>query len=184
MTVQPNLKSTAITNLDASPPSRGTAGKGATGNVKSIEGTTAALTTGNTAGGILRMVRIPSNAIVKRVSWAVDASTTTFDADVGLYYSDDVRDGTTLANVAAANTAIDADMFGSAVDMHTAAVGWTDCTFEALSGFLPSEVNKELWDAAGLTSDPGGYFDVSLTNTSTTSGAPVPTLRVEYVMPS
>lgn len=183
MTVQPNLLSSAITNLNATPPVRTSAGFGGAGILRSITGKTAALTTGNTAGGIMRMVRLPSNAMVQEVYWAVEAATTTFDCDVGVYYSN-AADGTLPANVAAADTAISAARFASAVDMHSVSTtGWTPCTFEA-GTFLPSKCILPLWSAAGLSADPGGFLDICFTNTSTTSGAPVPSCRVDYVMPA
>lgn len=182
MTVQPNLLSPAITSLNANPAVRTTAGFGGAGVLRSIVGYTAALTTAFTAGGILRMVRLPSNAMVQAVWWAVTASTTTFDADVGVYYSN-ALDGTTPTNVAAADTAIDADRFASAVDMHTAPTTWTQVTFES-GVFLPAMTLQPLWQASGLSSDPGGFLDICFTNTSTTNGAPVPWCKVDFIMPA
>jgi hypothetical protein len=128
------------------------------------------------------MVRVPSNAMIQEVYWGVAASTTTFDCDIGVYYSNGT-DGTSPANVAAANTTISAALFGSAVDMHTASTtGWKSATFEA-GTFLPAACILPLWKAAGLSFDPGGFLDICFTNTSTTSGAPVPSCRVDYVMP-
>ena len=183
MTVQPNLLSSAITSLNASPAVRTSAGFGGTGVLRSIVGTSAALTTGNTAGGIVRLVRVASNAMIQEVYWAVAASTTTFDCDVGVYYSN-ALDGTTAANVAAADTAIDADFFASAVDMHTAStLGWTAITFEK-AAMLPAKCIQPLWQAVGLASDPGGFLDICFTNTSTTNGAPVPSCKVDFIMPA
>lgn len=182
MTVQPNLKSTAITNLDASPRVENTAGKGAPGRLVSVNSTLPAMTTGNTAGGIMRVVRIPSNCVVKNVAWAADTTVTVVDCDVGLYYSD-VADGTSATNVAAANTPIDADFFASAVDMKTISTAWQYVTFES-GVYLPSKANQPIWQAVGLATDPGGFFDVTFTNTSTTNGAPVLSCYVEYVQPN
>ena len=183
MTVQPNLLSSAITSLNATPAVRKTAGFGAAGVLRTITGKTAALTTGDTAGGILRMVRVPSNAMIQEVSWGVEAATTTFDCDIGVYYSN-AYDGTSTSNVAAADTAIDADFFASAVDMHSVSTtGWIKATFEG-GHMLPSMCIQPLWQAVGLASDPGGFLDICFTNTSTTSGAPVPSCRVDFIMPA
>ena len=131
MAAQANLESTSITNLNASPVVRRDAGKNGRGVLWSCDDSVAALTTGATSGGILRMVRIPSNCFVKEVYWKVNATVTTASCDVGLYYSN-TRDGTTAANVAAADTAIDADFFASAVVMTTqSTLGWTPITFES-----------------------------------------------------
>lgn len=183
MAVQANLLSPAITSLNASPPVRKSAGFGAPGLLRTLVGAVAALTTGGTAGGILRMVRVPSNAMVQEVAWGVAATVTTFDGDIGVYYSN-ANDGTSAANQAAADTAIDADLFASAIDLKTkSTTGWKLATFEA-GTFLPADCIKPLWQAAGLSEDPGGFLDICITNTSTTDGAPVPSLRVDYVMPA
>jgi hypothetical protein len=183
MTVQPNLLSTGITNLNASPRVRNTSGKpGGPGRLVIVTDTLPAMTTGDTAGGIMRVIRIPSNCIVKKVAWAADATVTTVDCDVGLYYSN-TNDGTGAANVAAAATPIDADFFASAVDMKTISTAWQEITFES-GVYLPSKAGQPIWQAVGLASDPGGFFDVTFTNTSTTSGAPVLSCKVEYIQPN
>lgn len=182
MAVQPNLKSTGVTNLAATPRVANTAGKGAPGRLVSVNDVLPAMTTAGTAGGIMRVVRVPSDCIIKGVYWMNAATVTTVDCDVGLYYSD-TADGTSSTNVAGAGTAIDADFFASAVAMETLKTAWQDVTFES-GVYTAAKANKELWDAAGLTTDPGGFFDIALTNTSTTSGAPVLSLRVDYVQPS
>ena len=183
MAAQANLLSPSITSLNASPRVRSTAGSGGAGVLRTINDTAAAMTTGGTSGGILRMCRIPSNCYVKEVFWFAATTVTTVDCDVGLYYSN-TADGTTAANVAAADTAIDADFFASAVDMKTTStLGWTPCTFEA-TAYTGAKTNQPIWQAAGLTEDPGGFLDVCFTNTSTTDGAPVLSCRVDYTMPS
>lgn len=183
MTVQPNLLSTGITNNNASPRVKNSSGAyGAPGRLVTATDVMPAMTTGDTAGGILRVIRIPSNCYVKAVYWANAGATTTVDCDVGLYYSNNA-DGTTPAHVAAADTAISAALFASAVDMHAASTAWADVTFEA-GTYTPAKSCQPIWQAAGLSSDPGGFFDVCFTNTSTTSGAPVLAGRVDYVMPN
>lgn len=182
MAVQAGLKSTTITNLDASPRVRNTAGAGGAARLHTITDYLPAMTTGGTAGGIMRGVRVPVNCYIKAVHWHVAATVTTVDCDVGLYYSD-TSDGTSASHVASTATAVDADFFASAVDMKTKAAGWTDITFEA-GTYLPSLTNTVLWSAVGLSSNPGGFFDICYTNTSTTSGAPILGIRVDYEMPS
>ena len=102
----------------------------------------------------------------------------------GYAYFDDLL-GTYVqaTNVAASATAIDADFFASAVDMKTTAAGWTECTFES-GVYLTSMINTTLWANLGLTGQPNGYIDICFTNTSTTSGAPILAMRVDYEMPS
>ena len=183
MTAQANLKSTAITNMDAKPPVWPTAGQeGGRTVVYDVVGIAGPTTDGATTGGLLRMVRVPSNAIIRKVSYCQKAATTTAAFSFGIYYSD-ASDGTSAANVSAAATAIMSTMFGSAVDTH-AATTWVDTTFANTSGFLPTDTVLPLWKATNstLTADPGGYIDICALNTATISGAATLLLRVEYVV--
>jgi hypothetical protein len=182
MTAQASLASTSITNLNASPRVRPTAGFGGAAKLHSMVDVLPAMTTGATAGGVLRVIRVPANAVIKAVYWQVRATVTTLDCDVGCYYSN-TSDGTGAVNVAAAATAIDADFFASAVDMKTKAAGWTECTFES-AVYNTSMTNTTLWANLGLTGQPNGYIDICFTNTSTTDGAPILAMRVDYEMPS
>lgn len=181
MAAQGNLKSTAITNLDATPPVRATAGKEGGGSIMyTIIGIAGPTTDAATTGGVLRMVRLPSNAIVRKVSYCQKAATTTAAFSFGIYYSD-TADGTSATNVAATATAIMSTYFGSAIDTH-AAVTWVDTTFANTSGFLPTDTVLPLWNGANstLTSDPGGFIDICALNTATISGAATLLLKVEY----
>lgn len=183
MAAQGNLKSTAITNLDATPPVRPTAGgEGGSSVLYSIIGIAGPTTDAATTGGVLRMVRLPSNAIVQKVSYCQKAATTTANFSFGIYYSD-TADGTTPPNVAGTATAIMSTLFGSAIDTH-AATTWVDTTFANTSGFLPTDTVLPLWHAANstLTTDPGGFIDICALNTATISGAATLLLRVEYVI--
>lgn len=183
MTVQPNLESTGITNNNRSPVVVNTSGApGGPGRLVTVTDTMPAMTTGDTAGGILRGVRIPTNCYVKAVWWAADTTVTTADCDIGIYYSNS-NDGTTSTNIAAAATAVDADFFASAVDVKAISTAWQQVTFES-GVYLPSKTGQPIWQAVGLSSDPGGYFHVCFTNTSTTSGAPVLSMRVDFVEPN
>jgi hypothetical protein len=131
-------------------------------------------TTGKTAGSVYRLCRVPSNAKVKHVRACIDAGVTTLDVDIGVYYA---TDQFTLP--ALAGTVIDADFFASAVDLH-AIITLTDYVFESTT-YVASKRQQPLWQAVGLSADPGGYLDICMTNTSTTSGAPVLAMEVEYV---
>ncbi len=181
MTTQPNLKSAAITSLDAKPPVRVTAGaEGGPSFMYSVIGIAGPTTDAYTTGGVLRLVRLPSNAIIRKVSYIQKAATTTATFSFGIYYSD-TTDGTSASNVAATATAIMSTLFGSSVDTH-AATTWTDITFVNTSGFLPIDTVLPLWNATNstLTSDPGGFIDICALNTATISGAAILCLKVEY----
>ncbi len=181
MPAQGNLKSAAITNLDATPPVRTTAGaEGSPSIMYSIIGKAGPTTDAATTGGVLRLVRLPSNAIVRKVSYVQLAATTTATFSFGIYYSD-TADGTSASNVAGTATAIMATYFGSSVDTH-AGTTWVDTTFANTSGFTPADTVKPLWNGTNstLTSDPGGFIDICALNTATISGAATLFLKVEY----
>lgn len=170
------LKTTVLTNLDASPPKRATMGSGGEGRLTFIDGTLTA-TTGKTTGGTYAMVRVPSTARVKRVVACLDAAVTTFDADIGVYYPT----GGPVPSGVANGTVILAALFASAVDLHAIVVP-TSYTDESTT-YTAAKRLQPLWQAAGLTSDPNCMLDIVLTNTSTTSGAPIIYLAVEYANP-
>lgn len=181
MTAQANLKSTAITNLDAKPPVRPTAGQeGGTSVLYDVVGIAGPTTDGATTGGYLSMVRIPSNAIVRSVQLVQKAATTTANFDIDLWYSDSTSDGTTALNQ---NTVVVAQFFGANIDTHALTV-WTEKAFANTSGYLPTDTVLPIWKAANstLTSDPGGFFDIRLKNVATISGAATLLMRVQYVI--
>lgn len=183
MTAQPSLKSQSITNLDAAPVARPTAGqRGGLARLFDVVDYAGPTTDAYTTGGVLRIIRVPSNAIIRAVYYCQKAATTTANFSFGLYYSD-TADGTSGSNVAGATTAILSTMWGSAIDTH-AAVTWVDTTFANTSGFLPIDATLPLWNATNstLTSDPGGFFDIGALNTATISGAATLLLRVQYVV--
>lgn len=176
------VKSTAITNLDATPPVRSSGGQGAGEFLIVNDGSCA------TTSGVLvdpntyyRLVRIPSDAIVKKVEAWLDAAGTTITGDIGLYYSDDApRDGSPAAHNGAI---INADHFGSAVAL-ASVVTPTDYTFEA-GTYTGADTRKEVWNttASGLSSNPRGFFDVVFTPTSTVGSSSTINLRVHYTRP-
>lgn len=188
MAAQANLKSTAITNLDATPILRATAGQeGGLAPVYQITGKVGPTTNGATTGGVLRAVRIPSNAVVKKVEVVQVAGTTTATFNVGLYFSDSTTDGTTAGNQGLVSLAT---FFASGLDTH-ALTNYTDCTFNNTgTGFTPGDDLKPVWEGTGLldgagnamTQDPGGFFDVCLGNTATISGAATLLVRVTYTL--
>lgn len=181
-----NLSSTAITNIDASPPVRSTAGKGGGGKNQSNYGAVTP-TNGKTTGSVYRMVRVPSRAVVKHVRVDYKGTITTLTGDITVYYSDEALDQvgisfgktgvvnslSTTASLFAHDHAFGSDTAGAIVEV-------TD----ANSAYGPLARNKELWDACGLTSDPGGFFDIVIVTSATNnvSAADVG-LEVVYVDP-
>lgn len=154
------LKSASITNLDTTPAVANTAGQGAKGRTKEV-GDYVTTTTGVTSGSTYRIVRLKSTDVVKALIWESEAMGGSSAGDVGLYYSD-AADGTPTALQGAV---IDADFFASALSVVNA-VNPTDIINES-GVYTLDERNLPLWQAAGLSADPGGFFDVVFTSTAT-----------------
>lgn len=110
-----NLKSTLLTNKDASPIVLSNPDQDG-GKVRSHVATVEAA--GGDAGSTYRLIRIRGDDRVDRLELATDDLGTSVTLNVGLY---DVTDGAVE----------DADFFASAVDVATAAVGRTEITYES-----------------------------------------------------
>lgn len=167
-------KSTSVTNLDAIPVTRPTAGEGAPGRYKHVgDYATAPINTG--AGGIVQFVRIPSTAKVKEV-FLESAAQTQGTYDIGLYYSSSTVDGTAAANQ---GVVLDADFFASAVSCASAVPKATQVNESGT--YTVAKRNQPIWQAAGLTSDPGGFFDVCATSTNTVTVGGLMSVEIGYV---
>jgi hypothetical protein len=150
------LKTTAITNLDASPIVANTAGYGAPAILHSVDGyitVSAAASTTST----YRMVRLPTKAIVKHLFFESQAQGAG-KFNLSAYYSDSATDGTSVANQGVIVPTTGDQFWASDIDCAAAVVS-ADYINE--SGNYPvNKRQKQLWDALGLTSDPGGFIDV------------------------
>ena len=160
------LKSTVITNLDANPVTRNTAGEGAHGSMYSVSGF-ATVSASMAAGSTYRLVRVPSNAKMQSLLFESQAQGAG-KFQLGIYPSDSATDGT---NAAAPGTATDVKFFSDDIDCASAVVP-TEKIFGTGGSNTPDKRNKQLWDAAGLSTDPGGFFDIVATvhTTDVTTG--------------
>lgn len=167
------LKSTAITNLDATPPVVPTAGLGGANGLKEISGSVST-TTGKTTGSTYQLVRVRSNCQVKQLILDCGAMSTSAALDFGVYYSD--APNGPFGSLA--GTAISQALFASAVDV-SSAVRASDITNESGS-YTIDKRTEPLWQAAGLSSDPGGDFDIVATATATVTAGALLGLSVKF----
>lgn len=171
-----HVKSATITNLDASPIVANTAGEGAAGALLAITG----IATGVASSSIdatYQMVRVPSTAKIKRLFFqtATQAAGVT---DVGLYYATDGVGGQATSLLVAA--AINRVFFATAIALTTTTVQDVTCN-PITSGYTLDKHNMPLWQAAGLATDPGGFFDIVLSlTTAITTGGGLMSLDVIY----
>lgn len=171
-----HVKSTPITNLDATPPVQSTAGEGAFAHLKQVDGFATVLA-GSVADSTYQLVRIPSTAKVKRLVFESEAQGAG-KVDLGLYYATDGRIGKPTSLLAA--NAIDQDFFATVIDL-TSAVGRTDVTNESTS-YSVDKRTMPIWQAVGLSADPGGNFDIVATvkTTDITTGTGKIGLSAEF----
>jgi hypothetical protein len=171
-----HVKATQITNWDATPVVQATAGIRGPSQLHYSEGYATALAS-SSADATYQLVRLPSTAKVKRVVFESEAQTAG-KFDLGAYYATDGRVGKATALLAA--DAIDQDFFASAIDCASAVVR-TDVTAEG--GFYTlDERIKPLWEALGLSADPGGNIDIVATvvTTAVTTGTGKFGISVEW----
>lgn len=173
-----HVKSTYITNLDASPVVPPTAGEGAPGVLLSNEGYATAVAS-SSADATYQLARIPSNCKVKSIIFESEAQGAG-KFDLGLYYATDGGGGKPTSLLAA--NAIDQDFFATVIDCASAVVP-TEVVNESGTYTLDKR-SQPIWQAAGLSSDPGGYFDLVATvkTTAVTTGTGKLGARVAYTV--
>lgn len=195
------LKSTSITNLDASPVVANTRGSGAPAYSYLVDDTVAPTATGiGTLASTYRLCRIPVEAKVKSVKIAVSTGLDTNASaalvlDCNLAFSDSTTDGTpaalqglipTSANTGATTTVATYSSPNLIFGQTTPTQGKTtmvktkvDYTLNGIgSNYLIGFPQTELWSLFGFTNnygvamDPGGFFDLLLyVSTAAATGA-------------
>ena len=126
------------------------------------------VSTATDTADVIRFCRVKSNAVIKQVLLSCDAISTSGAMDIGIYQTDD--NGSAV---------VDADHFASAQGVTSALV---DSNVAHESGVYGIEnKSKPLWEALGLTEDPGIEYDVAGTLTADMGGAGTIVLEVTYV---
>jgi hypothetical protein len=174
-----NLKSTPVTNRDAIPAvindgrlERGVL-KTAVGSITAGSADTGGAT--YAAGSTYALIALPSNAMVRNVLLSC-AALTAGVVSIGVGRS--TRDSGTAAFPAVINATATA-LFASAQSV-ASALSKANVTNQS-GNYNLSKQEQPLWQAAGLTSDPGGTLDiVVLVTTSLTAGGLIG-LEVQYV---
>lgn len=184
-----------------------TTGQNAAGTIQQIEGYVTP-TSGATASSYYQFVRVPRNAIIKSVEvMQLGGTITTWTVDVTIGVSDSTIDGTQpslqvvpsgltaptnafVANPALTTTGLTgtAALFShGGTPLTTANAGaWTDVTFlNAANEYNFPDSMEPLWQAAGYSQDPGGFFDIVMVSSATSSftGTMVVALRAKFVLP-
>lgn len=167
--------SVAVTDANASPPVRHTAGLNGRGNLV-VEETVITVAGQSDILSTFSLFRIPSNAKVKRIVFQSTDQGTTGTVDIGAYYGPDVGDPTKYVSPPTTTgvSVIDVDFFLQAIDVTQA----TGCYADILpgggfkltaatplllaggGGWTGAVANKELWDALAIATDPRCQIDI------------------------
>ncbi len=158
-----NTKSTAITNLDATPPQL--TNRALAGAPLLISKGICEVLAADDNGSVYRFVRLPSNAVIHDIRIKNDAITGGTAYDCGVYE--------TAGNGGAA---VDDDLFASAVDISAGNTTWLDMRNEAGTTGVIDYNDDPLWvildaGAATLSADPNKQYDICLTADTVGSGA-------------
>ena len=168
MAVDLTLKGTAITNREAAPRVLNNPGLGEGAQEMVAFGYLASVTASLSVGSIIRLVSVPSNAVVTGL-WLTNVAQTAGAADFGLYRTN--GDG---------GAVVDADFFGSAVAI-SGAVNNTSILTESAVNTIAKQ-GQRIWEAAGMSADPKAMLDIAATiTTNVTTGTGAIALRVSYV---
>jgi hypothetical protein len=161
------LKSTAITNADATPVDLSAAYL-TNGRVREAVGTVE-ITSGDSIGSTYRLARVWSGWRISELLESHDDNGTTATADLGLY------------DIASAGGAVvDADFFASAIVLNGGAVNAANITFES-GVFNIDDIEKRIWEGLGLTEDPKKWYDLTLTLTAASDGTGTFSLQTRWV---
>ena len=152
-----NLKSTVITNADSTTYTLNK--KGFSNGVVKVARATVEVATSMDNTSTYRMVRLPSRARIVLVKVYADDLGTNTAMDLGLYRT--AADGGAVV------------VFGSAITTGT------ELQHES-AVYGVEDIEKQLWQVAGASTDPQVDYDVTFTVTTTTDGAGTLSLLVLY----
>ena len=163
-----NTKSTAVTNLDSTPPVK---------NALAISGAvlreavaTVEIAAADCANSVYRLCRVHSSWRIADIIRYNDAITSGTDFDVGLYQT--AENGGAEA---------DANLYADAVSLASASLTGTKDIYETGSAVGVEKIEQRIWQQLGLTADPGLFYDLCYTGFTPGSGAGTLSVRVLYV---
>lgn len=162
-----NVKSAPVANADASPQVLNDL-QIAGGKVKCLRATVEQGAS-DSNGSTYRLARVHSSWLVKSVRKYHDAITGGTSYDLGLYRTE--ADG---------GAAVDVDAYATAASLASADTAGAELAFEARD---VANVEKKVWQDAGLSSDPNLWYDLALTGNTVGSAGGTISLDIEVVMP-
>ena len=163
-----NTKSNIVTNLDATP--RVLNSLNLMGGVVREQVATVEIAAADNDGSIYRMCRVHSSWRLSEVTIFNDAIQSGADFDVGFYST--AEDG---------GAVVDANAIADDIDLTSGSLTGTQVMFEGSSANGVEDIEKNVWEWAGLSSDTGVWLDIALTGFTVGSGAGTVSMRVRHV---
>lgn len=165
-----NTKATNVTNPDSTP-SKANPLHIHSARLYEIVGTVE-VAAADDDNSVYRMARVHSSWRISSIEVFNDAITSGSVYDLGLW--DTAENG---------GAVVSQELWASDVTMVSARATPTELTYEATATNI-DKIEKRLWELAGLTSDPGKWYDIAFKATTVGSGAGTISLRVRYVGPA
>lgn len=165
-----NTKSTAITNLDSTPPVMN--GFHLMGGRVHEAVATVEIAAADCANSVYRMVRVHSSWRICNIIRYNDAITSGTDYDVGLYET--AENGGAVKNI---------NCFADAVSLASGVVVGIEDLYEAGGDEGVEDLEKRVFEFAGESTDPNRFYDLCYTGVTPGSGAGTLSVRVQYVTP-
>ena len=150
-----------VANFEATPPVLNNAAELA-GVVRTAHGSVELAAGDSTDNDIVMLAPIPSNAAVPQLFIGSDTFGGSCTFNVGIYKTD--------------GTVKDEDVFATSVADEAAL---TDVRFEAAD---LNTASQKLWELAGDSSDPGGYFYIAITFNATGGTAGTLAWNINYIV--
>lgn len=174
MAIDLTLKSTAITNREAGPRVDNNPGQGGATRVNRVYGYLASVTASLSATSVIRLVEVPSGAIVTSVK-VTSGAQTAGKFNIGVYRKN--QDGGLVA--AASSDAF----FTTDLDCASAVID-QECVMKATSANTLAKRNQPLWQAIGMAADPKTGLDICATvhTTDVTTGTGALGVVVDYAV--
>lgn len=163
-----NTKCTTVTNLDATPATLND--KRLMGGILKEQVGTVEIAAADDNNSVYRVGRVHSSWRISDIIRYNDAITSGTDFDVGLY--DTAANGGAVVNI---------NCFADAVSLASASVTGTNDIYEAGSDVGVEDIEQEVWQMAGLSSDPNKFMDVCYTGVTVGSGAGTLSVKIRYV---
>lgn len=173
-----NLKSTIITNRDATPKvfTDGFLQGGASAETKGSVLTGAS----DAAASTYRLVSVPSDARVSSLTWQTSATLGSgCMLDVAVWFPTSIQQGGgNFLTSGSASALISSSIFATALAA-ASAIALTDITNQSGNYLVPLQ-ETPLWNVLGLVADPGIYFDIGFSLRAATASAGYVGLKCVY----